>query len=595
MGSTRGPATDRRGRMSELNHWSRGLGRSVSRRSVLRGSAIGAAGLAGAALIGCGGEEAPPARPPTGATPAPRATVAPTEQVAQAKMGGTFRTADDAVAPHYSPFHPGVDPSWHNTFRRINGYYDQLWHLRDVDDPAQQFYMRLAKSFEQVDETTVVVQMHDAHFHDNPASRRFNSEVGGRKLTAEDVVARYEFLKVPPASSNTLLQRNLTVSAVDDTTIEYKMGVPWAFFLEDNEGAMVRGYELPQEMLDEQVLKEEPPIGTGPFMFQSYQVGSQERAVRNPNYFTKDRPYLDGLQFTIVGDNAAQEAAFRSAQIDRHTFQDIKERDAVTRDLGDKIVPFTYPTSSGMALILNIRKPVFQDIRFREAIYRAIDIDRIINVVYFGDGFKQGVFPSARPERTPLGYEAVAQLREHDKAKAKQLVDAVKADGLYNGEELFFMLPVEAQTWVDGGRLVAEDLKDVGINTQTEAIVRNIYLQRAGPKPADGSPSDFDITMTVFLNYDHFTSAPGSFWQNAGLEDSEIDALIDQITTEMDLEQRRDLSHRFEMMMAEKYSNFVPMLGTNIHAAYYSHVKGVDFDKSRSGLGGWQLDTWFDT
>ena len=115
--------------------------------------------------------------------------------------------------------------------------------------------MRLAESLEQIDETTFVVKMNRANFHNNPKSSKFNSVVNGRQLTAEDVVARYNFVKEPPASSNTLLKSGWTVTAVDDLTIEYKTDGAFAFFLEDNDGSLNRGYELPHELLGEQVEK----------------------------------------------------------------------------------------------------------------------------------------------------------------------------------------------------------------------------------------------------------------------------------------------------------------------------------------------------
>jgi peptide/nickel transport system substrate-binding protein len=335
-------------------------------------------------------------------------------------------------------------------------------------------------------------------------------------------------------------------------------------------------------------------------MFDSYQVGSVERQVRNPNYWQKGFPYPDARSLTIIPDSAAGEAAFRSNQTDRTGFQDIKQAESVARDLGDKIIPWSYQTASGMALLLNIRKPLFQDIRMREAIHRAMDVQRVINVVYFGDAVRQHVFPNARPSRFPLGFDAVKDLRGLDKQRAKQLVDALKADGVYKGEELTFMLPVEAQTWVDSGTLLAEDFEEVGIKIKMESIVRNIYLQKAGPKPEDGSPSDFDITMTVYLDYNYFTTAPASFWQNAGLEDAEIDAIVDQIEGTVDSEARAELSHRFERMMAEKYSNFVPIQAGNNHRARYAYVKGIDFELSRSGVVGHtspssgQLGLWLD-
>ena len=140
---------------------------------------------------------------------------------------------------------------------------------------------------------------------------------------------------------------------------------------------------------------------------------------------------MDKIQYTVLQDNAAQEAAFRAGAIDAHSSPDIKEAEGIVRD-------------------------------------------RVGNVVYFGDFTRESYFPASRTTRFPVGWDAVEPKLGYDPTRAKQLVDAMKADGSYDGRELHFMLPVEAQTWVDGGRLIAEDLEAVGIKVRTEPIVRNI-------------------------------------------------------------------------------------------------------------------------
>jgi len=152
------------------------------------------------------------------------------------------------------------------------------------------------------------------------------------------------------------------------------------------------------------------------------------------------------------------------------------------------------------------------------------------------------------------------------------------------------MVPPEAQTWVDGGGLVAEDLQKVGFKIRVNPVVRNIYLQRAGPKPGD-----FDITMSVFLDYQYMKTESGTFWNNTSLEDPEVDALVEKIEATIDDQERAKLSNQVELMLAKKYSPLVPMLSTNLHSSYYAYMKGLDFQQAQSGLlGGWQIGIWKD-
>src|SRR5690606_25969072 len=104
----------------------------------------------------------------------------------------------------------------------------------------------------------------------------------------------------------------------------------------------------------------------------------------------------------------------------------------------------TYPSASGMALMLNIRKAPFNDVRIREAIHRGINVQRILDTVYFGDGERAWFFAPSNYTRFPIGFEAVEEYVGYDPEKAAQLVEAAKADGSYDGRELELMLPVEA-------------------------------------------------------------------------------------------------------------------------------------------------------
>jgi peptide/nickel transport system substrate-binding protein len=530
-------------------------------------------GAAALSLVGCGGGDGDDGgSQPEGVS----------EDEGTPKRGGVWKQSTITLPTHFSPFHPGADPSFVNTWRRSTGYYDYLWATREVTDPTRQRYGRWAQSWEIIGDTTVNVKLNQLNFHTIPG----NQYATGRAATAEDLVKTIEFLKVPPATGTSFVKSGTdlkSVTAIDPTTLRYEMFGPRAFFFE-----YMNNHAVPMEMLNEDTLKTQPPVGTGPYMYKEHRQNSSEDVVRNPNYYVKDRPYLDGKSLVFLGDAAAEEAAFRAGQVDDTSgaWPNIRKAEEVQKDLGSKIKTVTYPSTSGMAILLNIHRDPWKDARVREAVYRAIDIDRIINVVYLGDGEQTWYFSNARTERFPVGRKAVDQYVGYDPQKAKQLLSAAGADLSKTFE---FMVPPEAQTWVDGGGLVAEDLNAVGIKTRVNPVVRNIYLQRAGPKPGD-----FDITMTVFLDYQWMKTDAGHFWNNTSLEDPEVDALVAKVEETIDDQARAKLSNDLEIMLAKKFSPLVPMLSTNIHTSYYTYMKGINFEGSRSGQGSWQIDRWKD-
>ncbi len=551
--------------------------RLTSRRRMM--SAMAVAGVGAAFALACGGGENQ-----KGSGGRATATGGAAEAANETpKPGSIIQEATITQAPHFSPFHPGADPSYVNYWRRFNGYYDTLWTFKAVNVPDR-LVLRLAESVEHPDGTTYVVKMRPSKFHNRPPAN-------GRDVTAEDQMETVKFLMKPPATGGDFLQSGKdlkSVTAVDNLTLRFETFGPRAFFYEQGLGAPTTGrIVVPKEMLDEETLKKAIPVGSGPYEYKGHTQGSIEEVQRFAGYRLAPRPYIDGKKLTFMPDSAAIEAAFRAGQIDWMSFTDIRQRDSVSRDLGGRIKVETYPSDSGMALVVNIHRAPWNDVRVREAIYRAIDVDRVINIVFFGDGERSWYFSPANFDRSPIAWKQVEQYVGYDPKKA---ADLLKAAGVDPNHEYEFMVPVEAQTWVDSARLMAEDLAKAGLKTRLNPVVRNIYLQRAGPKPGD-----FDITMSVFLDYRHAKTHSGTFWDSTSLEDPEVDAIIEKIEQTVDAEARAKLSQDMQIMLAKKYDNLMPLLTTNVHNGWYTYLKGFNADfRKFSGAQSWQDDRWLD-
>jgi peptide/nickel transport system substrate-binding protein len=541
----------------------------IGRRTVLGAAATGSAALL---LAACGGSD----DAKQGASGSRAATNGPAAQEAQPKPGGVLREATITQAPHFSPFHPGADPSTVNFWRRTYGYYDTLWGLKEINQPDR-LHLRLAASFEQPDPATYLVTLNKAAFHNR-------APANGREVVAEDVAAAVEFIRKPPASGGAWLQGSnfKGITAVDSRTVRYEGAKPYAFFLEVASPVIV-----PREMLDEKTLKEQIPVGSGPYQYKAHMQGSTEEIARYEGFRVDGRPYIAERRLTFVPDEAAMEVAFRAGQIDvisQEGIKTIKQKEMLQRDLGNRIVVQTLPSTNGMALLLNVNRSPWNDVRVREAVYRAIDVQRVIEVIYLGDAERTWYFSKARFTRDPLGPEPVMQYISQDSKKAAELL---RASGIDLNKEYEFMVPAEEKSWVDAARLMGEDLVKVGLRTRINPVVRNIYLQRAGPKPGD-----FDISMSVLLDYQFAQTKSGSFWDSASLQDAEVDAQVEKIRETVDAKERAKLSHEFETMLARKYSNLIPILSTNQHFAWYTYVKGVDADYLP--VNGYQAGRWID-
>ena len=163
----------------------------------------------------------------------------------------------------------------------------------------------------------------------------------GSALTAADVKASYDKIIFPPAGVRSIRKNAYTaitaVEAPDPGTVVFKLKFPSASLLANL--ASPWNVIYPKKYLDQDPnYFKTHVVGSGPFKFKSYTRGSTFEGERNPDYFVKDRPYLDGYKFYISPETSVRAAAIRSgrAYIEfRHL--PAAEVEAIKKQLGDKV------------------------------------------------------------------------------------------------------------------------------------------------------------------------------------------------------------------------------------------------------------------
>jgi peptide/nickel transport system substrate-binding protein len=205
----------------------------------------------------------------------------------------------------------------------------------------------------------------DVRFHD------------GSPLTAADVKASYDKIVSPPAGVRSMRKNAYAmvggVEAPDATTVVFKLKYPSASLLVNL--ASPWNVIYPKKYLDRDpnyFLKN--VMGSGPFRFKAYTRGSTFEAERNPDYFLKDRPYLNGYKFFISPETTVRAAAIRSGRA-YIEFRDLpqSEVEAIKRTLGDRVsVQHTPLIGQWGIAIQNTVKP-FTDVRVRKALTLGID------------------------------------------------------------------------------------------------------------------------------------------------------------------------------------------------------------------------------
>jgi peptide/nickel transport system substrate-binding protein len=115
-------------------------------------------------------------------------------------------------------------------------------------------------------------------------------------------------------------------------------------------------------------------VGSGPFKLKRYVRGSYIELERNPDYWKKGLPYMDGLKYFIITDTSARVTALRSGRVDMELrFLPPGEVQAITQQLGDKIVAAKVQNFGNFGVTFNVDKKPFDDERVRKALTLAID------------------------------------------------------------------------------------------------------------------------------------------------------------------------------------------------------------------------------
>ncbi|MDB5519783.1 MAG: hypothetical protein JWQ17_6541 [Tardiphaga sp.] len=225
----------------------------------------------------------------------------------------------------------------------------------------------------------------------------------GQPFTSADL--QYSALKVwkelHPRGRSTY--RYLTeVETPDPLTAILRFERPAPYVM--NSLAGVESQILPRHLYEGKDILTNPanlkPVGTGPFKFKEWQRGQYIILERNPDYWDAPKPYLDGVIMVIMPDPAARAVALESGEIDIAGAIPVALVDA--RRL-EKVPTLTIPQHGSEALAaqsfmeINLRRPYFQDVRVRQAIYHAIDRAFVTKNVYFDFG---------KPSTGPISQEA---------------------------------------------------------------------------------------------------------------------------------------------------------------------------------------------
>jgi peptide/nickel transport system substrate-binding protein len=465
---------------------------------------------------------------------------------------------------------PSLDPHQESTFANIElvaPLYSTLLQLDPYSYPK--IIGDLATEWKiSPDGLTYTFKIHPGvKFHD------------GSPLTSADIKASYDKIIFPPAGVRSVRKNAYTavthVEAPDPTTVVFKLKFPSASLLANL--ASPWNVIFPKKYLDQDVnYFKTHAIGSGPFKFKNYTRGSTFEGERNPAYFVKDRPYLDGYKFYISPETSVRAAAIRSgrAYIEFRNLPNA-EVDAIRKQLGDKVAVQETPMTGEWGIAINNTKKPFDDVRVRKALSLGIDRYTMARVLYPLTGLRyvgglmrpgsEWAMSEAELEKLPgFGRDV-----EKNRAEAKKLLTEA---GYPNGFKLVLKNRNVKLPYQDFAVFLIAEWRKIGVEVEHRPLETAAWF-------SDGQDTgNFELIVSPTVEFmdepDQFLGryATGSTQNWGRFSDPQVDDLFSRQARSLDPVERKKLINEMEKRVLDN-AYFMTGLWWSRNLVQWSKVK----------------------
>ncbi len=364
------------------------------------------------------------------------------------------------------------------------------------------------------------------------------------------------------------------------------------------------------------------PLANGPYLLEEWEHGDHLTFVRNPNYFEEGKPYIDKVYFQIVPEESVQKTMMAEEVADVNFWA--REDFALELDELEFIEYSVSPvtrwlmqlwinhTARGAADPVGSPHPVFGDVRVRQAMRMAIDVDSIVQAIYPSGSFHNvwtqffrqpyDVCDTPKPVVDPAG--AMALLEEAGWTDTDG--DGVReCHGCATGAPEGYPMAFDFIVWSEGGedyvragQLVAEELQEIGmdptIGLETGAVLWDVDgIELTGNFDMnmwdDGYPgTDPSDYLWLYYSSSAVPTAELEGWNIGYWMNEEFDALLDE-TYGLDEEYRTDLFCQMDEIMQEEVPT-IPLFDYAEITIYNNRIGGIR--STVNAMVNWNIADW---
>ena len=458
-----------------------------------------------------------------------------------------------------------LDPHGSNDTPSSNVAYN-IYEALLIQDENMELQPGLATEWERVDDLTWQFTLReDVTFHD------------GSEFNADVVQANFErILDEEIASPRAFLYEMVEeINVVDDYTVEFVTEYPFSplpAHIAHNGGGMMSAeviaedYEAIENGSEPGSVINENPVGTGPFVFESWTPGDEIVLNRNDDYWG-DAPALDSITFRVVPEGSTRLADLETGAI--HISDPLSPSDVSRVEGTDGMSVISQPSVSLSYIGFNAQKEPFDDPLVRQAISKAIDKDTIINGIYDGVGI---------PAESPLapgvfGHDENISGLEYNVEEARELL----AEAGYEDGFSTTIWTNDNQDRIDTATAVQAQLAEIGIDVEIEIVEWGAYLEDTAAGEHDmfilgwsTVTGDADYGLYPLFHSDNF----GVAGNRTFFATDELDSVLEEARQSSDEDERLDLYSRAQEILVDE-APMIPIHHPEFLLAVSDDVEGL--------------------
>jgi len=416
----------------------------------------------------------------------------------------------------------------------------------------------------------------------------------GTAFDAAAVQANIAHVQNPTTLSSTgylALGKVTGTEALSPTVVRFTLSEPDSALLESLSQPWL-AMESPAALERSQDENCASPVGTGPFIVQSWVKQNAIILVRNDDYVSPPADaghsgpaYLDQVIWRFIPDSASRYAALQSGEVD--VIDNAQPDTIVQATQSDSLEHLNSPRPGASNRIeLNSGQAPFNDVRVREAFIRSANVDDAVSSLFQGTAIRSYSALSS-VETTAISN---ANLFDYDPAAARKLLDAAgwtetDADGyrVKDGVRLSVRFPVSTNQSIPAEQSVFEQIqataKETGFEVKLSpmdlsswyaALASNDYDAVSAPYTKVGP----DV-LRILYHSDSIVPAPSGYFANhAQVNDPEIDELLTTAASTTDAALRTSLYADAQEHILEGFY-ILPLYDQQNHFLLRSDVVGL--------------------